>query len=238
MWPELFQLVGRETGTLSEARGACGHDPAPSLGFGLALAAARAAHCQPGPRYAAKARYLRCLRRQARQGKLHLYYADEMDVALLPTISGRWMRRGQQTEIDTPGQNGKQYVFGAVNSVSGDLIGVTWAHKDNVGFRLLLQQLVARHAPTSKVVVVVDNFKIHRAKAVRAWLGRHRRVLRLYFLPTYSPHLNPIERVWHHLRRNITDNYFFKKMPRLLAAVEAFLRELADSPETVRRIVA
>ena len=62
----------------------------------------------PDPRYAAKARYLRRLRHHARQGRIQLYYADEMDVALLPTISGRWMRRGQQTEIDTPGQNAKK----------------------------------------------------------------------------------------------------------------------------------
>lgn len=192
----------------------------------------------PDPRYVAKARYLRGLRRQARRGEVQLYYADEMDVALLPTISGRWMRRGEQTEIDTPGQNAKQYVFGAVNYVSGALVWGTWAHKDNVGFRQLLQQLAACHPVGRKVVVVVDNFKIHKAKAVQAWLARHRSVLRLYFLPTYSPHLNPIERVWHHFRRNVTDNYFFKTMQRLLAAVEAFLQELAGSPETVRPIVA
>jgi transposase len=67
----------------------------------------------PDHRYGAKARYVRRLRAQARRGEIHLYYADEMDVALLPTISGRWMRQGQQTQVNTPGQNAKQYVFGA-----------------------------------------------------------------------------------------------------------------------------
>lgn len=56
----------------------------------------------PDPRYVAKARYLRRLRRQAYKQHIHLYYADEMDVALLPTISGRWMRSGQQTQVFTP----------------------------------------------------------------------------------------------------------------------------------------
>ncbi len=65
----------------------------------------------PDPRYHAKARYLKRLQRQARQGRIHLYYADEMDIALLPTLSGRWMRLGHQTEIDTPGQNAKQYTL-------------------------------------------------------------------------------------------------------------------------------
>lgn len=193
----------------------------------------------PDSRYAAKARYLRRLRRQAHRRQIQLYYADEMDVALLPTLSGRWMRRGQQTQVFTPGQNAKQYVFGAVNYITGQLIALTWPNKNNVGFRQLLSQVLAFHAKEqSKVVIVVDNFRIHQAKAVKAWLKNHRTCLRLYFLPTYSPRLNPIERVWRHFRRNVTDNYFFRTMTRLMAAVEAFISEMAESPDVILKIVA
>ena len=162
-----------------------------------------------------------------------------MDVALLPTISGRWMRRGRQTQVFTPGKNAKQYVFGAVNYITGLFIGLTWANKNNVGFRNLLNQVIALHANDRRpVVIVLDNFRIHQAKAVKAWLNSHRTQLRLYFLPTYSPRLNPIERVWCHFRRNVTDNYFFRTMVRLMAAVEAFLSEMAESPNVILKIVA
>ncbi|MDD1748280.1 MAG: IS630 family transposase [Methanothrix sp.] len=193
----------------------------------------------PDPRYRAKARYLKQLRRLARRGRIHLYYGDEMDVALLPTISGRWMRLGQQTEIDTPGQNAKQYIFGAVNYVTGALLWVPWANKNNVGFRQLLKQILDCHTATpTKVVLVLDNYRIHKAKAVQEWLRRHRSQFRLYFLPTYAPRLNPIERVWRHFRRNVTDNYFFKTMLRLMRAVHAFLIELASAPATILKIIA
>jgi transposase len=193
----------------------------------------------PDRRYCAKARYLRQLRAQARRGQIQLYYADEMDVALLPTISGRWMRQGQQTQVNTPGQNAKQYVFGAVNYVTGALVWVPWPNKNNVGFQHLLQQVVAQHhqAPV-KVVIVVDNFRIHKAKAVQAWLHPHRAQLRLYFLPTYSPRLNPIERVWRHFRRNVTDNFYFGTLARLMTAVNAFLTDLASSPIVILSIIA
>lgn len=193
----------------------------------------------PDPHYAAKARYLRRLRSQARQRQIQLYYADEMDVARLPTISGRWMRRGQQTQVFTPGQNAKQYVFGAVIYVTGALVWLPWTNKNNVGFRHLLQQVLTLHENDDcAIVMVVDNFRIHHAKAVKAWLHSHRTQLRLYFLPTYAPRLNPIERVWRHFRRNVTDNYFFRTMSRLMAAVEAFLSELTESPQVILRIVA
>jgi transposase len=193
----------------------------------------------PDRRYRAKARYLRRLRAQARRGEIHLYYVDEMDVALLPTISGRWMRQGQQTQVNTPGQNAKQYVFGAVNYVTGALVWLPWPNKNNVGFRQLLQQVVAHHKQTPvKIVIVLDNFRIHKAKAVQTWLHAHRTQLRLYFLPTYSPRLNPIERVWHHFRRNVTDNFYFGTLPRLMTAVRAFLTELARSPKVILTIIA
>jgi putative transposase len=193
----------------------------------------------PDRRYAAKDRYLRRLRQQARRGLIHLYYADEMDVALLPTISGRWMRQGHQTQVDTPGQNAKQYVLGAVNYITGRLIWLSWVHKNNAGFRQLLEQLIKVHSHlTRKIVVVVDNFRIHKALAVHTWLENHRPRLRLYFLPTYSPQLNPIERVWRHCRRNVTDNFYFKTMTRLMNALKAFLTDLANSPKVILGIVA
>lgn len=193
----------------------------------------------PDRRYPAKARYLRRLRAQAQRGQLQLYYADEMDVALLPTISGRWVRRGEQFQVNTPGQNARQYVLGAVNSVTGALVWLPWPHKNNIGFRQLLQQVLAMHeAPTVKIVIVVDNFRIHKAKAVQAWLQRHRAQLRLYFLPTYAPRLNPIERVWRHFRRNVTDNFYFGTLRRLMHAVQAFLSELASAPTLILSIVA
>lgn len=193
----------------------------------------------PDPRYAAKARYLRRLKQAARRGQIHLYYADEMDVALLPTVSGCWMRQGHQTQVDTPGQNQKQHVLGAVHAVTGALVWLTWPQKNNVGFRRLLQALLAVHADDPlPVVVIVDNYRIHKAQAVQALLAGVRRSLRLYFLPTYAPRLNPIERVWHHVRRNVTDNTYFKTLKRLLHAVAAFLAELVAEPAVVRSIIA
>ena len=161
----------------------------------------------PDPRYAPKSRYLRRLQRAARRGQIRLYYEDEMDVALLPTLSGRWMRVGHQTKVNTPGVNAKQYVVGATNAVTGDLFWVLWERKNNVGFRELLKVLLDFHANDPvKIVLVLDNFRIHKAKAVQAMLAKFRQFIRLYFLPTYSPQLNPIERVWRHFRRNVTDH--------------------------------
>jgi putative transposase len=192
----------------------------------------------PDPRYKAKCRYLLTLKRRARRGEIHLYFADEFDIDLLPTIGGCWMPRGQQYKVHTSGQNQKHYGLGAVDYVTGQLLWCLSEHKNNAAFRVLLRLIEQAHQDDPiPVVIVVDNFIIHKAKKVREWLAERRGRMRLYFLPTYSPTLNPIERLWRHFRRRVTDNYFFATLVHLLDATRQFLQELVAQPETVLSIV-
>jgi len=69
------------------------------------------------------------------------------------------------------------------------------------------------------MVVVVDNARWHHAKALHAWLTRHRDVLRLDFLPPYSPELNSVERVWKLTRTICTHNRYFEALQNLIDAV-------------------
>lgn len=193
----------------------------------------------PDPRYMPKRRYLHKLERRARRGEIWLYYADEVDIDLLPTLCGRWMRIGQQHAVDTPGKNHKTYGFGAVNVVTGSLAWLLWPNKTNLGFRHLLRQVLSLHpADALQIVVVVDNYRIHKTKAVAQMLSSLKRRLRLYFLPTYSPTLNPIERLWRYFREQVTSNYFFKTMARLLVAVEDFFTGLVAAPAVVFSLVS
>jgi len=87
-----------------------------------------------------------------------------------------------------PGQNQKQYGFGAANFVTGQLVWLLWPNKNNVGFRQLLKAVLTRQANDPiKVVMVVGNYRIHTTKAVKQLLTTVKDRLRLYFLPTYSP---------------------------------------------------
>ena len=44
--------------------------------------------------------------------------------------------------------------------------------------------------------VFLDNARYHHAKLVRQWLARPGCRIKLHFIPSYCPHLNPIERLW------------------------------------------
>ncbi len=44
-----------------------------------------------------------------------------------------------------------------------------------------------------KVFVILDNLKVHHARVVKAWLAEHSQKIEVFYLPSYSPELNPDE---------------------------------------------
>ena len=190
----------------------------------------------PDPDYEAKFEKLQTCQGQAKCGEIMLLYEDEVDLNLLPGVNGCWTVRGKQRKIETPGQNVKRYGFGAVNFITGQLTGHISEHKDSTGFISLIEQIVADYCPAEdytgpKIGLVVDNYIIHRSKKTTVVLEKYADRLFIVPLPTYSPQLNVIERLWKHLRRRVTHNYLFASIEKLVAAVKQFFKDM-DSHRT------
>ena len=67
------------------------------------------------------------------------------------------------------------------------------------------------------VHVIGDNASFHTRQAVHEWVALHPRT-RLVFLPKYSPELYPLERIWWHLRDEITRHHQHPTIEGLIAA--------------------
>jgi len=153
-----------------------------------------------------------------------LVFADELDIHLLPKVGCAWMPKGSQVEVMTPGQNQKHYLAGALDPTTGTLLHCLGVRKTNALFRDLLDVLDARYPAEryTQIYVVVDNYKIHKAKAVEDWLAAHRRVT-LLWLPTYCPRANPIERAFGDVHDCCTRNHQRKRLLDLVTDVEDHL---------------
>jgi transposase len=160
-----------------------------------------------------------------------LVFADELEIHLLPKVGCAWMPKGSQVEVMTPGQHHKHYVAGALDPATGTLFHCLGARKTNALLRDLLDVLEARYPAEQyiRIYVVVDNYKIHTAKAVEQWLAAHPRVT-LLFLPTYCPRANPIERAFGDVHDCCTRNHQRKRLPELVADVEDHLHRNGPWP--------
>jgi transposase len=155
-----------------------------------------------------------------------MVFADELDIHLLPKVGAAWMPKGSQVEVMTPGQNEKQYLAGALNLATGEICHCLGLRKTNALFRDLLSLLDCTYPPSRvpRITVVVDNYRIHKAKAVEQWLASHPRFT-LLWLPTYCPRANPIERAFGDVHDKCTRNHQRKRLRDVVRDVERHLRQ-------------
>jgi transposase len=149
-----------------------------------------------------------------------LVFQDEVEIHQHPTLTRMWAPVGSQPEVPAPGKNEKRVVYGGVDYANGKITHTIAATKSGVNFLAFLIALVATYAGR-KIRLVCDNGRFHHTKAVQQWLAAHRDQIEIYWLPTYCPSLNLIERLWGHLKRTIIANVLFRTVDDL---VDAFRR--------------
>lgn len=154
-----------------------------------------------------------------------LLFADELDIQLLAKVGYEWMRKGEQVEVMTPGTNKKKYLAGALDIITGRVLQCVWFRKVNGLFIDLLKKIDCTYQASkyTRIYVVVDNYKIHKAKAVERWLLAHPR-FEIVYLPTYCPKANPIERVFGDVHDKCTRNHKRKRLCDLVEDVRRHFR--------------
>jgi len=86
-----------------------------------------------------------------------------------------------------------------------------------------------------KVFLILDNLRVHHSKPVKAWVAEHSNKIELFYLPSYSPELNPEERLNADLKHAIGSKVPTRTKPKLKAAATAHMQELEKSPERVMK---
>src|SRR4051794_7087113 len=146
-----------------------------------------------------------------RKGRADLYVEDEADLALLPTLTRTWMPRGEQQKVRAPGTNQKRSVAAATDVATGCALWRTDERRCAAQFGLLMQRCITRSVARRRIaILVVDNAKSHKpgkTGLIRLFLQANVGLVVLVFLPPYSPHLQPAERVWRQWRPSVTHNH-------------------------------
>ncbi len=158
-----------------------------------------------------------------------VFYQDEVDIDLNPKIGADWMPIGQQKRIVTPGKNQKHYLAGALHSGTGRVHYASGNSKNSDLFISLLETLRRTYRRAKTITLVVDNYIIHKSHKVERWLEKNTK-FKLLFLPTYSPWLNPIERLWLSLHETITRNHQCRYMWQLLDRIKQFMNAASPFP--------
>ncbi len=108
------------------------------------------------------------------------------------------------------------------------IIDGNFNHERLIEFLLALIKQAGR-----KVFLVLDNLGVHHCKPVKAWLEEHATEIEVFYLPSYSPELNPDERLNASLKHAIGSKVAMRTKAKLQTAAEQHMTELNGAPERV-----
>jgi len=84
-----------------------------------------------------------------------------------------------------------------------------------------------------KVFLILDNLRVHHAKVVKAWLAKHKDQIEVFYLPSYSPELNPDEYLNCDLKAGVHSGRPARSKSQLKSKTMAHLRKLQKLPARV-----
>ena len=172
--------------------------------------------------YDKKVKELDKLKEQEATGKIEIRYVDESGFCLIPYIPYAWQERNQKIEI--PSQQSKRLNVLGFLSRQNDLEVYTFQCSINSDVIVACIDKFCEKI-TKKTVLIMDNSSIHQNNFLwnkeEEWAEKG---LEIFFLPTYSPHLNIIEILWRFIKYKWLESDAYESYSALVNAVENILK--------------
>jgi len=159
---------------------------------------------------------------EAKRGKRQVLFVDASHFVHSPFLGHVWSQK--RVYIRAPSGRKRHNVLGAFNAVSHELVTVkNDAYVNSITVMKLIKD-VCSHYEGQKITLVMDNARYQRCKAVMEYA--HENDVELRFLPSYSPNLNLIERLWKFVKKNALNNKYYGDFILFKEGIEDCLENL------------
>jgi len=172
------------------------------------------------------------LEKQAKAEKAEIHWGDQMGLRADHQTGTSYGRRGQTPVIPGTGQRFRCNMMSTITN-RGELSFMVFKENFNgaVFIKFVRRLLRLRQR---KVLLIVDRHPVHLSAEVKRWLARHAARLELFFLPGYSPELNPDE----FLNQDVKSNALGRQRPatraEMIEGVRSYLRSTQRQPAIVK----
>jgi transposase len=172
------------------------------------------------------------IRQLARKMKAQIFFGDEAGVRSDHHAGTTWARKGCTPIVSSTGARFGLNIISAV-SAQGEFRFMVVRGRVNAGtFIQFIKRMLVN--ASGMVFLIVDGHPAHKARCVTRFAESVKKRFRLFFLPPYSPELNPDERVWNDLKNNAIGRQAITTPNQMHGAVVSHLRFLQKTPDRVR----
>lgn len=158
---------------------------------------------------------------------------DETTVTLESGISYDWMPTNTRRMVKTNRSYSCDCIIGGVSPDSGDTLFIQTNRIDSQAVSMFIQELSENYSEYDNILIL-DNASFHVSQDTPDFPVPEN--IKLLYLPTYSPDLNPIERLWKYFKDEWINNRFFENIYHLRNTVNNALYNLLNMQNTVKSI--
>lgn len=152
-----------------------------------------------------------------------ILFADEAGIRSDYHAGTTWAPMGKTPVVEA---TGRRFSLNMISAVSANGQFRFMVHEGSATAKTFLEFLKRlMHDAKRPVFLIVDGHQIHKAKMVKDYVAAQAGRLKLFFLPPYSPHLNPDEQVWGNVKARVAKRTVTSKED-LKAKVISALRRL------------
>lgn len=167
----------------------------------------------------------------AKREKAEIFFGDEAGVRSDHHAGTTW---GEQGETPVVTGTGARFTINMISAVSSKGALRFMTVRGGVGARVfvtfLKRFLLGAKRP---LFLILDGHPSHRSKLVREFVASMKGKLRIFFLPAYSPQLNPDELVWNNVKNRVGRSFIAGPID-LQKRVHSQMRWLQKNPSVVR----
>jgi transposase len=178
-----------------------------------------------------KVRYPK-VRQEAKAEGAQIHWGDEMGLRSDHQAGTTYGRKGHTPVIPGPGQRWRCNMLSTVTN-QGTLRFMVFKRRFRAEVFIEFLRRLVRSAGR-KVYLIVDAHPVHKSAEVERWVRKHRRQIRMIFLPTYSPDLNPDEFLNNDVKANAVGRCRPASRQEMIAGVRTYLRSTQRHPEIVK----
>jgi len=152
-------------------------------------------------------------------------FADAVHPTHEARPAGCWAPKDTKIALEQTSGRQRLNIHGAIDLETGNTRMIEVLTVDALSTIALLMAIVSMYPDKRLIHVFLDNAKYHHAQLVQEWLAKPGCRIKLHFIPSYCPHLDPIERLWGLMHKNVTHNQCYTTYNDFCNAVLHFLRK-------------
>lgn len=149
-----------------------------------------------------------------------ILFMDSAHPTMATKVVCGWIRKGVDKPIAQTASRTRVNVMGAIELTSMNVVSCRPDYVNAETTVAFFDQLKAVYPIAPAIHIILDQSGYHRSLFVRE--EALKRNIMLYYLPPYSPNLNPIERLWKVMNENVRNNVFFTSAKHFREAISEF----------------